>query len=93
MGMMRPSGQVEAAVMLYPIASLQRVTSAIFEAAGSCKAEADLVADHLLEAHLSGHDSHGLIRVLAYVRGIEMGRRFAKAFHCNVFDMLFDPER
>lgn len=62
--------------MLYPIDRLQRVASTIFAAAGSDKAEADLVADHLLEAHLNGHDSHGLIRVLAYVRGIEMGKLF-----------------
>lgn len=60
--------------MHYPIDRLQRVASTIFAAAGSEKDEADLVAEHLIEAHLNGHDSHGLIRVRAYIIGMEMGK-------------------
>jgi hydroxycarboxylate dehydrogenase B len=39
----------------------------IFAATGSSEVEAKIVADHLVEANLKGHDSHGVIRVMKYV--------------------------
>ena len=39
-------------------------------AAGSCDEEARITADHLIEANLSGHDSHGLSVVPGYVRSL-----------------------
>jgi|SRR5712692_1279755 len=52
---------------------LRDVTGHIFEAAG---APSDLAADManiLVESNLAGHDSHGVIRIPAYVRQIKEG--------------------
>lgn len=46
---------------------LTRHVAAIFAAAGSSDKEAAIVADHLVEANLLGHDSHGVIRVAKYI--------------------------
>lgn len=40
---------------------------AIFAAAGSSQAEAVIVTDHLVNASLKGHDSHGLVRIPKYL--------------------------
>ena len=53
---------------------LRPVTRAIFRAAGANDDDAATVADSLVDAELSGHESHGLIRVKEYVRHIEAGR-------------------
>ena len=42
---------------------LHRLVQTTFEHAGTTPEEARLVADHLVEANLMGHDSHGVIRV------------------------------
>ena len=47
--------------------ALRAVAAAVFEAAGCAEAEAATVARHLVEANLTGHDSHGVIRVHLYV--------------------------
>ena len=52
---------------------LRRLTSAIIKAGGSATAEADLVAEHLVLANLSGHDSHGVGMVPSYVRHVKAG--------------------
>ena len=52
---------------------LAALTAAIFENAGSGEHEAETVARHLVEANLAGHDSHGVIRVPAYVGWVEAG--------------------
>jgi len=52
---------------------LRRLTSAILQAGGSAPAEADLVAEHLVQANLAGHDSHGVGMVPAYVRHLQAG--------------------
>src|SRR5262245_15784702 len=46
---------------------LRRVVRAIIEAGGSSAREAGLVADQLVLANLSGHDSHGVGMVPRYV--------------------------
>lgn len=53
--------------------SLRRMGSAILLAGGSEQAEADLVADHLVQANLAGHDSHGIGMLPAYVRHLKAG--------------------
>lgn len=53
---------------------LAALTAAIFENAGSGEAEAQTIATHLVEANLVGHDSHGVIRVPAYVQWVEDGK-------------------
>lgn len=50
--------------------AIRRWTYDLWRAAGSCEAEARITADHLIEANLSGHDSHGLSVVPGYVRSL-----------------------
>ena len=52
---------------------LAALTEAIFANAGSAEDEAKTVARHLVDANLAGHDSHGVIRVPAYVDWVEAG--------------------
>jgi uncharacterized oxidoreductase len=53
---------------------LRHYVRAIFEAAGSGAEEAGIVADHLVEANLKGHDSHGAIRAAKYVEWVAAGQ-------------------
>ena len=46
-------------------------TSRIFQAAGTPKYTADLVGQSLVSANLAGHDSHGVIRIVQYLRQID----------------------
>ncbi|MEE2777237.1 MAG: malate/lactate/ureidoglycolate dehydrogenase [Acidobacteriota bacterium] len=50
---------------------LRRVATTIVEAGGSEPAESQVVADHLVLANLSGHDSHGVGMLPAYVRNLK----------------------
>ncbi len=52
---------------------LRTLGTDIFRAAGAPRNEAELVANLLVEANLTGHDSHGVIRISNYVKGIKMG--------------------
>jgi uncharacterized oxidoreductase len=47
--------------------------AAVFAKAGSSEAEARRIATYLTTANLTGHDSHGVIRVPVYVRWKNMG--------------------
>jgi uncharacterized oxidoreductase len=63
--------------MNIPADRLRGLTSAIFRAAGCDAVEAERVAEHLVEANLVGHDSHGVIRVPSYVRWLREGKVLA----------------
>jgi len=52
---------------------LLRVTTRIIEATGATPADAAVVADHLVDANLSGHDSHGVGMLPIYVRNLQAG--------------------
>jgi LDH2 family malate/lactate/ureidoglycolate dehydrogenase len=52
---------------------LRAVGRRIFSAAGAPEDVAAHVADSLVLSNLSGHDSHGVIRIPAYVQGIQRG--------------------
>ena len=52
---------------------LLALANRIVTAGGSSPAEATLVAEHLVEANLRGHDSHGVGMLVAYVRDLEAG--------------------
>jgi len=52
---------------------LQAKTAEIFRAAGSSPREAELIARHLVEANLRGHDSHGVGVVPMYLQGVRSG--------------------
>lgn len=47
---------------------------ALFEAAGLPADQSRIVTDHLVDANLTGHDSHGIIRIPGYIRSIVEGR-------------------
>jgi hydroxycarboxylate dehydrogenase B len=60
--------------MAIAAAPLRDLVQTIFERAGSEPAEAAAVADHLIEANLMGHDSHGVIRVAPYIELVRAGK-------------------
>ena len=47
---------------------------ALLRAAGGSEGHAKIVADHIADANLVGHDSHGLIRIPQYLDEIKAGR-------------------
>jgi LDH2 family malate/lactate/ureidoglycolate dehydrogenase len=63
-------------IMPEPLEDLSR---RIFVAAGTPEDLAQHVARHLVMANLSGHDSHGVIRIPRYVQSIEQGSLVADA--------------
>lgn len=52
---------------------LRAFGSQIFSALGVPTEDAELVSDLLVEANLTGFDSHGVIRIPIYAKGIKMG--------------------
>jgi uncharacterized oxidoreductase len=52
---------------------LKNLGFGIFKAAGASDEEAEMVSQHLVNANLAGHDSHGVIRIPAYVMMIKVG--------------------
>ena len=65
------------AMITVTAAELQDYVSRIFEATGCAAAEAERTTRHLLSANLTGHDSHGIIRVPRYVQWLSEGKVFA----------------
>ena len=53
---------------------LRAAARAIVKATGSDDAEATIVADHLVEANLRGHDSHGVGMLPLYVQNFHAGK-------------------
>jgi LDH2 family malate/lactate/ureidoglycolate dehydrogenase len=60
-------------VYLFPYEHLQQVAHDVFRGAGSPEPEAALVAQRLLKSNLTGHDSHGIIRVPRYMDWVREG--------------------
>ncbi len=59
-----------------PVVSAEQLTNlsaSIFTGLGAPKEDAELVAKLLVDANLTGFDSHGVIRIPIYTRGIKMG--------------------
>ncbi len=59
--------------MLIAVEPLDRLVRAVFLKKGCPEDEAARVARHLVKANLTGHDSHGVIRVPLYVSWIDRG--------------------
>src|SRR6202163_2938007 len=55
-------------------AKLTGIAHRVFVATGSAEAEAQIIADHLVEANLKGHDSHGVGMIPTYIRNYMLGR-------------------
>lgn len=76
---------------------LHNVIFKVVTAAGSSVDEAGIVADHLLRANLTGHDSHGAGMLPAYLRSINKGllkpNTAAKLVSDNGSIMVLDGQR
>ncbi len=57
----------------FPAEQLNTFAEAILTATGSSRREAKIVADHLVQSNLAGHDSHGIGMLPTYVSSIEKG--------------------
>ncbi len=53
--------------------TLRKCGYAVFVAAGLPEDQARIVTDHLVDANLMGHDSHGIHRMPGYARGVREG--------------------
>ncbi len=60
--------------MIFQADFLVDLTRRIFQAVGSNESEAEVVAQRLVNANLSGHDSHGVIRIPTYINWIQDGK-------------------
>jgi uncharacterized oxidoreductase len=58
-------------------AELTRTVERVFAAAGSAEDEAAIIAGHLVEANLRGHDSHGVGMIANYLRNLGAGKAAA----------------
>ena len=58
-------------------AELTRTVERVFAAAGSAEEEAAIIAGHLVEANLRGHDSHGIGMIANYLRNLGAGKAAA----------------
>jgi uncharacterized oxidoreductase len=57
----------------FAVGQLEQYVIAAFEAAGSSPREARVVGEHLINATLAGHDSHGVTRLPQYFNAIQTG--------------------
>ncbi len=67
------TGGTDGGVEVVPVDALTATVRDIFAAAGCAPAEAERVATDLVGANLTGHDSHGVVRVPLYVQWLRAG--------------------
>jgi hydroxycarboxylate dehydrogenase B len=60
-------------MMLIAHQKLRSLARRVFRSSGSSTEEALAVADHLIEANLRGHDSHGVVMIPHYLRHLANG--------------------
>jgi uncharacterized oxidoreductase len=60
-----------------PVSTLQSFVADIFRHAGTSPEEAGRIGHYLTQANLTGHDSHGVVRVPRYVQNLKQGEVFA----------------
>jgi len=53
--------------------ALEKITASIFCSAGAPEDMAQQVAEVLVDNHMAGHDSHGILRIPEYLKSIEDG--------------------
>jgi uncharacterized oxidoreductase len=74
--------------------ALRRFARDVFGACGSAADESRLVADHLVDANLCGHDSHGVIRIAKYVdwhaRGLVIANQHAEIVRESACHVVVD---
>ena len=76
---------MSAAPTVVPHHRLLELGVRVLVAAGAAEADARVVVDHLVDANLTGHDSHGIGMLPQYVRAISRGLLDPKA-HAAVED-------
>ena len=59
--------------MLIQVDPLRSMVADIFAKAGCSRGESERIARHLASANLTGHDSHGVIRVPRYISWLKSG--------------------
>ncbi|MEE8394571.1 MAG: Ldh family oxidoreductase, partial [bacterium] len=69
-----PQGDPVSETLYFRWESLRDAAHALCLATGSPEQEATLVANRLLKANLTGHDSHGIIRLAVYMTWVREGR-------------------
>jgi uncharacterized oxidoreductase len=67
-------GDGEKTAVIIHAEPLRALVEETFSAAGCARAEAARIGDYLVRANLTGHDSHGVIRVPRYLQWMEQGR-------------------
>ena len=60
--------------MIIKAEPLRRLVREVFHTAGCPPEESARIAEHLVRANLTGHDSHGVIRAPRYIEWMELGR-------------------
>ena len=66
--------------------ALRNIVASVCAAAGSEQAEATLIARRLVDANLTGHDSHGVIRLPRYIENLARGGVVANQHASIVLD-------
>lgn len=61
-------------MLLFSADHLRASATAIFRAAGAEAEPTEVLVDHLIDANLAGHDSHGVLRIPSYVKLMQSGR-------------------
>lgn len=83
--------------MLIDAKALEELLFRILAGSGSDDAEAGIVANHLVDACLVGHDSHGAIRILPYIKALQNGQmhvnRHAQVVFENDTMLVLDGQR
>jgi uncharacterized oxidoreductase len=82
---------------LIPASQLFDLAVAILRDAGSAQAEADTVAQHLVDANLAGHDSHGVTMLPLYLGSLRRGgilpNRAPRLVRDGGATLVFDGDR
>ncbi len=60
-------------MIVFQAAELHDITTRIFRAAGSDPEPTAILVDHLIDANLAGHDSHGVQHIPGYVHAMQSG--------------------
>ena len=88
--------RAEPSAYRIPAAELRAFVAAVFRATGSAEVEARLVGDHLVDANLVGHESHGVIRVSKYVdwhaKGMVIANRHAVVVRETMGNAVIDGQ-
>ena len=88
--------RAEPSAYRIPAAELRAFVAAVFRATGSAEVEARIVGDHLVDANLVGHESHGVIRVSKYVdwhaKGMVIANRHAVVVRETMCNAVIDGQ-